>query len=731
MATKLSFKFIAFTLLLCSFSFAANLDMTRYWIQDRFIRSISLAQTDSEKLQAFSALINAIEQYKNSSIQTINVHTSNELQQFRYQFLHPQTSSEMEIQNFKNGSLPAFLRINSDNMQTQEKISQLTQAYKELIDYEFDFPPKNFKTQFLSFLGILSERRVGIFDLLFENSRDSKLTLNSLKKMQSTEILFYLNRFQDQTKQLFNIVRNSGESILSMNKITLKDPRASRFINLVLQEYFKYLPDQAIWNFIFLQLENPEVKSPLERFRLFSRNVGPHFHKLFQILAENSDIPPELSEIFQSFQEDLPAASKNLVKQIIETTVFGDFEILRYDEVPIKVGSMAQIHRTTVRFKNGMETTLALRILKPQTSEWVERDNQFLEHLTSLVAQDPILSSSAEGIDYKQLLGELKLLVSEEMDIQLTIKNENLARKEMNDKSFMLPNGQKVNFEVPKAFSSNNKNVMAMEWVNGDNFSDFFNKNPKIGQAVAENLFQTWLESVLFGGGFLHADLHKGNIRIEEIPEDNKIKLHILDFGMSGQMSQEQQGNFILLAGAAAINNYRLVARALWEMAVKKPNLQIQELEDLLKAHFQNNTGSFTFEKIIFYAMRNGFSFDSNFIKLVRGYAAVGGLLSYTNSSKKPKDFVLSLLKENPKQSMKLFTSLKAVNKEDLQGVFLSMGLGIKNIIETTKPEEIISKGQELFSQGKSLLGGFFKKTNIKGFFNTENKCLIYYKGLN
>ena len=140
--------------------------------------------------------------------------------------------------------------------------------------------------------------------------------------------------------------------------------------------------------------------------------------------------------------------------------------------------------------------------------------------------------------------------------------------------------------------------------------------------------------------------------------------------------------------------------------------------------------------------MWNGFNFDSNFIKLVRGFTAINSLLIFSKSEKKSKDLLLEIFRQNPKQVLKIFSSLKSVSKEDTFGILKSIGLNIKDLIQNVDPKELyakgqeaFAKGQEAFNQGKKLfgpLGSFFKKQTTTNFIETISsskiECLLSYK---
>jgi predicted unusual protein kinase regulating ubiquinone biosynthesis (AarF/ABC1/UbiB family) len=687
-----------------------EMDLFRFWVQDRFIRTVSWAKTDAEKLQALSALIQIAEKSKEEYIMRASVENVPQLEDIRVKLLHPQESTHKEIAAFLRAEAPNKLVITGSG-EAKEKILKINSAYRRLMDHEFSFPPKTMTGKFLSFLHVVKTRNVSFFDLLFEKSFDSNLAIKGLKAMPDNEKLVYLNQLQSQVSKLFGMVKNSGTEVLEKSNITIEDPRAKRFVEIVLTEYFKALPNETIWNIIFLQMEKPEIESMMERFKLFSQNVGPQFHKLFQVLASNPKVPPNLAEVFKSFQEDLPPANSKAVVEILDKSQFKEFEILEYDPKPVKVGSMAQVHRAKVKFHhNGQETWIALRVLKPGVREMLEMDNRILDQLVEKVVNDPLLGKATEGINYGQMIEELKKLVLEELDVEKTFASQkNATQMLVSNEAIILASGIKVNIRVPKAYMSNNADVMASDWAYGESLEDFYNKDKESGKQIAEAIFKNWLEKAVLTTGFVHADLQMGNVKVERLLHTNEVDAHILDYGMAGVLAPEGRQLFILLSIGTATKNARLVARAIMEQSVTKPDITAEQVEALLKVHFESlshEDQKQVIEKTLELLTKNGFSFDGTFMKLVRGYSTARGLLHVTESTRKPSDMVMEIFKAHPKLLLSTLQSARFLKMEDIVGVLKGFGGSMKDYA-VNNPQAVAEAGAALFDLGKKV----FSKT--------------------
>lgn len=687
-----------------------SLDLSRYLIQDRFIRTVSLANTDSERLEALETLLRFAEKVKMIQPEVRLVNTLDELNNLRNQFLSPEVSTEEEIARFKNGKLLTGTVLISDNPIVISMLKEINSAYSELMDHKFSFPPKGFSTILLTLVGYLKKRETTFFDLIFENSNDSKLAINAIRKLPIEKKSEYLSAFNGQIADLFLKIRTSGASIVKQFPIEIKDPRAKRFVEIILAEYFNHLSDDSIWNMIFLQMERPELNSLMDRFLLVSQNAGPQFHKLFQMIASSvPNIPLELSAVFKTFENSLPSGNKKLTSELISQATFDEFDILKPSDEDPKVASVKEIHFAEVQFHhNGERGYVALAVPKPGIEKKLREDNAFLDKLADLIKMDPLLSKAGEGLDYGKLIQDLKELVNEELDSEQTFLNhKNAMSMLISTESSILSSGKKVNIVVPQVFKSTNTKIIASKRVYGQGFRDFYAEDPITARGIAEIIFKNFMDKAIFRNGFIHADLQPANILIEKALSGNTLDVHIIDYGMAGILSENSRHLFMLLSLGTSTKNSRIVARALWEQS-KSRNQEIafEQFESGLKSIFEkadSTEENKLIEKSVEYASKAGFNFDGNFIKLIRGYATARGLLVLTNSEKKPKDLVIELLKQNPGLTLSTLQSAKFLRSEDYVQIAKQLGLDFKDMI-FNRPDLVIESGKKAYSLGKSIL---------------------------
>ncbi|MBL7544057.1 MAG: hypothetical protein JNL11_09580 [Bdellovibrionaceae bacterium] len=706
--------------LVVSSSFASgdikSLDLGRYWIQDRFIRAVTLARNDHEKLAALNALIVRAKAHKEiKGVIPEHVISADELAHVRSAYLHPQGTVQSEIEYFLRGQVP-LPKILVPAAGVEREFERVANSYRRLMDIEFSFPPQGMLAGFLNFVGAVSQRNVTFFDLLFENSRDSWLAITAMQQKSDQEKLQYLNKLSEAVQSVAKTIRTSGGKLLENTQLKIKDPKAKRFMEIVLTEYFSQLPESVIWNLIFLQMERPEVETVLERFQLFSRNVGPHLHKIFQMVSTEEGVPVELSTILKTFQENLPPARSQDVAALLNNLQFSEFEILQLDEKPIKVGSMAQVHKARVRFHyDGQERFIAVRLIKPGIEAMIEMDERFLDSVLDTLKRDPLLSDGNIGENYSKFISDLIQLVREELNARATQKNQNQAVSLLGGESKILSDGSKLSIEVPAAYMSNKDAVIASDWVAGVSLEDFYARQPEKAREVAEILFTNWMEKAILSTGFIHADMQPGNIKIDASINSDRIKAHIIDYGMAGVIGPEGRELFMLMAIGATLKNSKALARSVYLQANNKENFSFEQVEALAKTFLESESSETAatdksksvIEKAVGLFVKNGVELDTNFVMLARGFKAAQGLVNMTKSTKKPSEMLADLFRKNPAlmtRTLGSFNHLSLLEAGGLvkDGVVEAGTRAAKTVIEN--PQVVVEQGKKLFGFGKGLL---------------------------
>ncbi len=269
---------------------------------------------------------------------------------------------------------------------------------------------------------------------------------------------------------------------------------------------------------------DPEAHDRLrgKALRRACEEAGPVFIKLAQIISSRRDLlPPALLAEFERLQDQVPPFDSQLVPGILESEfgkgaseLFLDFEMQ-----PVASASIAQVHRATLH--DGRE--VAVKIIRPGVAEAVERDVALMQQMVR-VAMRFLGPHSAEGF-----VGTFCEMLRKQVDLTLEAKN-NLRFRDLHaeDRDVM-----RVPELVPELSS---RRVMTMEFIHGMKPTD-----PRMPAGRQKRMAELGLIVVykMILKGLIHADMHPGNIII-----DDDDRYCFLDLGIVDELSWELRKQF-------------------------------------------------------------------------------------------------------------------------------------------------------------------------------------------
>jgi ubiquinone biosynthesis protein len=262
--------------------------------------------------------------------------------------------------------------------------------------------------------------------------------------------------------------------------------------------------------------------------------MGPIFVKLGQVMSSRSDLlPAPYLEALTRLQDNLEPIPFGEIERTIEeelgvriSKAFSDF-----NPQPIGVASLGQVHRAAMR--DGRP--VVVKVQRPGIRKQISEDMDGLEQLTRLADQHTDFGRRQR---FTEVIEEFRKTLARELDYRQEASNLRVLGASLRDYPHLL---------VPSPVDDyTTSRVLTMDYIHGAKITEIspLARLDMDGQALADELFQAYLQNILIDGLF-HADPHAGNVLVTP---DHKIAL--IDLGMVGHVSPGLQENLlkILLA---------------------------------------------------------------------------------------------------------------------------------------------------------------------------------------
>ena len=254
------------------------------------------------------------------------------------------------------------------------------------------------------------------------------------------------------------------------------------------------------------------------------RKLGPTYIKLGQFLATRPDIiGPAMARDLTYLQDSLPPFGDKQVAHILATELDVPDAILKDMGPPIAAASIAQVHQATHR-QTGEK--LAVKILRPGVEERLKSELDLLARMARWAEK---YIPATHRLRPVEAIATLARSIQGETDFRM----EAAALSEMAENSA----GDK-GFAVPKIiWEASGQRVLTMGWVDGVKASDI-EALKAAGQDLSDlatRLLQSFLTLTL-RDGFFHADMHQGNLLIQ-----NDGTIVAIDLGICGRLDGDSR----------------------------------------------------------------------------------------------------------------------------------------------------------------------------------------------
>lgn len=279
------------------------------------------------------------------------------------------------------------------------------------------------------------------------------------------------------------------------------------------------------------------------------RAIGPAAIKLGQSLATRPDlVGEEAAQNLLSLQDSLPPVPFAQIREVIESS-FGqpiDKLFSEIDSVPVGAASIAQVHKGVTT--DGRQ--VAIKVLRPGIREKFARDITTYEWAAAHVEA---MGGEASRLRPRLTIANFKRWTNSELDL----RREAASASELSEEMAGIGG-----YRIPAIdWDRTNGRVLTIEWIDGVKISrvDELRARGHDLDAISQKLVISFLTQAI-SAGFFHADMHQGNLFVED---DGTIVA--IDFGIMGRIDRRARQWLAEILYGLTTGNYRRVAEIHFE----------------------------------------------------------------------------------------------------------------------------------------------------------------------
>lgn len=317
---------------------------------------------------------------------------------------------------------------------------------------------------------------------------------------------------------------------------------------------------------------------------------GPAFIKWGQWAATRPDLFPtdlcaELAKLHSNAPEHSFAYTKRTVEKAFGRKLTEIFE--RFEEIPIASGSIAQVHRASLRFRYpGQKTAklvdVAVKVRHPGVGESIRRDFVII----NAVAKISNLIPTLKWLRLDESVQQFAIFMMSQVD--LSREAANLSRFIYNFRRW-----RDVSFPKP-LYPLVHPAVLVETFEQGESvahYIDDFEGHERFKAALAHIGTHALLKMLLVDN-FIHADMHPGNILVREAdkrPRQKRLRnsrphVVFIDVGMTAELSKNDRVNLIEFFKAVARRDGQTAAECTLRLSKRQncpnPDAFIKEVKE-------------------------------------------------------------------------------------------------------------------------------------------------------
>lgn len=319
-----------------------------------------------------------------------------------------------------------------------------------------------------------------------------------------------------------------------------------------------------------------------ERIKDVLIELGPTFIKLGQFLSVRRDVlPEEVADELKCLQDKVPPFNLQAVRKTILSDLgqppeelFSDFS-----QAPLASASIGQVH--LVKLKDGRRAVI--KVQRPDLAAEFYRDlglmrlfarlgNKFSAHgrqISTWWRQARGKKARSRELNFDawiELSHEFGRTLFAEIDYLQEGRNADRLRKALH---------KHANIRIPRViWKYTGRRVLTLEYIPGtkiDRIDELKSQGFNL-EELGNMLINCYLEQFILTG-FFHADPHAGNLAID--PYGNLI---IYDFGMMGEITEEQKRGLSNLVHATVKKDGQDIARQLVNLGIVIPDADLEAL---------------------------------------------------------------------------------------------------------------------------------------------------------
>ena len=281
------------------------------------------------------------------------------------------------------------------------------------------------------------------------------------------------------------------------------------------------------------------------------RGLGATFIKVGQIMSTRPDLVPEhITRALVRLQDDVGPFPFAAVARTIHEDLGRPFSQIFRELVPVPIASasVSQVHKA--RLPDGR--VVAVKVRRPDVVELCTFDLEVMRFGARLLARWP----SLRALEPEAVIEEFGRAIFAQLDFQIEARNNTRFRKNFDGHpDVVFP-------EIIESLST--ARVLTMTFIEGTKILsvDRTWSDPK---RMARVGLDTLLK-MIFEDGFVHADLHPGNIFIT--PEQ---KLALIDLGLVGELDGPHRRAFAKFFAAWAQRDGDTMARLMYSLSSADP----------------------------------------------------------------------------------------------------------------------------------------------------------------